>query len=200
MAGVESGYGRGYVSQITGNILSLGAKRGEAELPALVLPSVKNGPVLFDEKEIKQYEARLLDFKKRPKSLKKDYRPKDLAGTNKNLAYFKYHQKQRYLAQKQNLKEFMQAWISTQNSFKPFQEARAYLEKQKKVYGKEAIFQKEVNTHFIALIGGRKNSFNYRKTWPKKVAKVMQKTGLVELCHEMHFQRENFKKAWIKKF
>jgi flagellum-specific peptidoglycan hydrolase FlgJ len=42
MAGLESGYGSGYVAQITGNILSLGAFKGDAELPPLYLPYSKS--------------------------------------------------------------------------------------------------------------------------------------------------------------
>ena len=38
IAGLESGYGSGYVAQITGNILSLGAFKGDKELPRLYLP------------------------------------------------------------------------------------------------------------------------------------------------------------------
>ena len=38
ISGLESGYGRGYVSRITGNVMSLGAFRSDHELPPLFLP------------------------------------------------------------------------------------------------------------------------------------------------------------------
>jgi len=56
IAGLESGYGSGYVSQITGNILSLGANKNDIQLPALTIPYCKtdqNKKALFDPKEQK---------------------------------------------------------------------------------------------------------------------------------------------------
>ena len=35
ITGLESGWDSGYIGQITGNILSLGTRRGDTELPAL---------------------------------------------------------------------------------------------------------------------------------------------------------------------
>jgi len=66
IAGVESGYGRGYVAHITGNILSLGAKRNEPELPALYLPNLKKdkSKILYGNK-IKKYAKNTLEWKKR---------------------------------------------------------------------------------------------------------------------------------------
>ena len=53
VAGLESGYGSGYVAQITGNILSLDADKGDKELPPLYLPTCgDNETVLFDSTEI----------------------------------------------------------------------------------------------------------------------------------------------------
>ena len=52
IAGLESGYGRGYVCQITGNIMSLGAFKSDPELPALTLPYSKSQQkILFDKKK-----------------------------------------------------------------------------------------------------------------------------------------------------
>ena len=54
IAGLESGYGSGYVSQITGNILSLGAFSSDKELPPLYLPySSELKKVVFDPAVIK---------------------------------------------------------------------------------------------------------------------------------------------------
>lgn len=55
IAGLESGYGSGYESKITGNILSLGAFRDDKELPSLYLPySSKLKKVVLDPVVIKQ--------------------------------------------------------------------------------------------------------------------------------------------------
>ena len=51
IAGLESGYGQGYVAQITGNILSLVIYKSDPELPALYLPYSKSKKkILFDSK------------------------------------------------------------------------------------------------------------------------------------------------------
>ena len=124
IAGVESGYGRGYVSRITGNILSLGAKKNEPELPALTLAVTKDNQILYSEDDILKYKKSDLQYKKRPKSLKKDYRPKPFAGTDKNLDYFDKHPDAKKIAIKENIKDFVKYWISKNNSFKPFRDAR----------------------------------------------------------------------------
>jgi hypothetical protein len=56
-----------------------------------------------------------------------------------------------------------------------------------------------VNKQFIDKIGGIKNSFNYRKSWPKKVKQVMQKAGLVELVNDIENKHMSFDEAWEKK-
>jgi hypothetical protein len=67
IAGLESGYGSGYVSQITGNILSLGAFSDDKELPPLYLPySTSLKKVLFDPNLIEQQSEDDLNWKKRP--------------------------------------------------------------------------------------------------------------------------------------
>ena len=73
IAGVESGYGRGYVANITGNILSLGAKSNEPELPALYLPNLKSdvSKVVYGD-NINKYTEDQLEWKNRPESLKQD--------------------------------------------------------------------------------------------------------------------------------
>ena len=94
IASVESGYGSGYVAQITGNILSLGANKNDTSLPPLYLPySKKDKKILFDSKEIQKHKKEELIWKRRAKSYKKDYRPKNLRGKEKNFEYFKYIKK-----------------------------------------------------------------------------------------------------------
>lgn len=197
IASVESGYGRGYVARITGNILSLGAGRGEKELPALYLPTVKkSGEVLYDPARIKKYTKEELSWKKRPKSLKKDYRPSNVAGTKEELAYFDYHESLHVKAQLANIEDFATKWISLKKPFKPFQEARTLVDEAVSNKGKEILFDAKLNEAFINTIGGRPNSFNYRKTWPKKVNIIMQKADLVRLTKNMYESKSSLDDVW----
>jgi hypothetical protein len=180
IAGVESGYGRGYVSRITGNILSLGAAKSETALPSLTLPVLKNGRVLYNQKEISKYSKEQLVYKKRPKSLKKDYRPKPIYGTNKNLDYFDNNPLERRKAIKQNIKDFVTKWISKNHTYSPFKNSRTYLDKNK-----DKLFTKEVSQNFISIIGGVPNGFNYRKSWVKKVNIILRKAHLIELANKL---------------
>ncbi|QKF81922.1 glucosaminidase domain-containing protein [Halarcobacter ebronensis] len=196
MASVESGYGRGYVAKITGNILSLGAGKSEKELPSLYLPNLKKPyKVLYNEKEIKKYKKSQLVWKQRPKSLKKDYRPNNLAGTTKNLDYFDYHKQERIKANLKNIEEFCSKWINLKSNYKVFRDARKLLNERVKMYGKGVLFTKELNTEFINSIGGKPNSYNYREAWPKKIVKVMEKTGLIRLSEDIYLKRD-FEKVW----
>jgi len=194
IAGVESGYGRGYISKITGNILSLGANKNDAMLPPVTLPSYK-GEVLILESDIKKYSTEA-KWKKRPPSLKKDYRPHIYAGSTDNLDYFLLHPNKKKEANIQCIEEFAQNWINEKSNFSPFREARKKMDYIVKTSGKDILLDKKTSIDFIKTIGGRKNSFNYRKTWPIKVIKVMNKTGLIELSKSMHIDRKNFKDAW----
>ena len=196
IAGVESGYGRGYVASITGNILSLGANKNDKQLPSLYLPNTKNPyKVIYNTKEIKSFKKDELFWKQRPKSLKKDYRPKAFAGTTSNLDYFDYNPEEKRKANLRNIEEFSTLWINRNYKFKPFKNARIFLDEQVKKYGKQVLFNKKLNKEFINHIGGKKNSFNYRKTWPKKVIKVLEKTGLVELTKDI-YEKKTFDESW----
>ena len=197
IAGLESGYGSGYVAQITGNILSLGAGKQEKELPALNLPyckSDKNKITLFDSKE--QQKCSELIWKKRPKSLKKDYRPSFIAGTTKNLEYFKYNKQAYKEAKLKNIEDFLKKWINAEHKYKPFKEAKIWLEKQVKTNGVKILFDLNTNLAFINKIGGKKNSFNYRKSWIKKVEYILKNTGLTNLSKDIYYNKSNFEKAW----
>jgi len=199
MAGLESGYGRGYVAQITGNILSLGAGKSDKELPRLLLPYSKSKQkILFDPKEIQKLSKDNLSYKLRSRSYKKDYRPDGIAGRQKELAYFKYHKKERLKAYKNSFEDFAKRWISKDSRYKAFREARDYLEKEVKAHGEKILFNMNTNKEFIRLVGGRPNSFNYRKSWPKKVIMVMKKAGLVSLTQDI-YNKKNFDDVWSTK-
>ncbi len=200
IAGLESGYGRGYVAQITGNILSLGAGKSDKELPRLLLPySKSNKKILFDPKDIQKLPKDDLNYKLRSRSYKKDYRPENIAGTKKELAYFKYHQKERLKAYKRSFEDFAKRWITKESRYKAFREARTYLDREVKAHGDKILFNMNINKAFVRLIGGRPNSFNYRKSWSKKVIMVMKKTGLVPLMQDIHYNKKNFEDAWSTK-
>jgi len=196
LAGVESGYGRGYVARISGNILSLGTNKGEKELPPLYLPNIKKPyKIIYNPKEIAKYKKSELRYKKRAKSRKKDYRPAPYAGTSNNLAYFDNHPKERLKANLACIEDFCRVWISSKNRFKVFRKARKDLDEVVKLKGKDALFSEKTSRDFIKDIGGKKNSFNYRKTWPKKVIQVMDNVGLVELIQDIRAGK-SFDEAW----
>jgi len=197
IAGLESGYGSGYVSQITGNIMSLGAYKSDIALPALYLPySTKKKMILYDEKEIKKHPKEDLHYKLRAKSLKRDYRPLPYTGTHKNLNYFKYHPQEKALAHYQCLQDFATRWIRVDAKIKTFAKAKRWLNEQVKAKGEEVLYLEKTNIAFIHAIGGIPHSFNYRTTWPKKVISIMNKTGLVKLCQEVALEHKSFEEAW----
>ena len=200
IAGLESGYGSGYVSQITGNILSLGAFKSDKELPSLYLPYSKSSKkVLFDPKEIKKYQINDLIWKQRDKSLKRDYRPFPYAGTTKKLELLLYDNVLRKKATRACFNDFATRWITKDSNIKAFREAKIWLSSIVKKEGKAVLFTKKINIEFIYKIGGHPSSFNYRKTWPKKVKLIMMKVGLVKLTNDMHFKSMNFNTAWSNK-
>jgi len=194
IAGVESGYGRGYIAKITGNILSLGANKDDYMLPPVTLPSYK-GEVLILESDIKKY-SETSKWKKRPPSLKKDYRPNTYAGSTENLDYFLLNPNKKREANFKCIEDFTKKWINEKSRFAPFREARQKMNTIVKKGGKSTLLNEQVSIDFIKTIGGRKNSFNYRKTWPKKVIKVMNKTGLIELAKSIYIERKDFNDVW----
>lgn len=200
IAGLESGYGSGYVSLITGNILSLGANKNDTQLPVLTIPycyNDKRRKALFDP--IEQKKCNNLIWKKRPKSLKKDYRPAAIAGTTKELAFFKYKPLEFHKAKLQSIEDFLTIWINENHKYKPFKETKIWLNNKIKQEGIQTLFSLETNMQFASKIGGRKNSFNYRETWPKKVKYILQKTGLNQLCNAIYFDHLSFEDAWNKR-
>ena len=200
IAGLESGYGRGYVAQITGNILSLGAFKSDVELPALTLPYCKSKhKILFDPKEIHKYTHNDLVYKKRHKSLKKDYRPLPYTGSIDNLALLKYNKRLRQKAYKSCFNDFASKWISTNSNIKAFKNAKLWLENIVRINNPKILLTMNTNYGFIDRIGGIKNSFNYRKSWPKKVKIIINKVGLISLVDDIQNKHISFDKAWEHK-
>jgi hypothetical protein len=199
IAGLESGYGSGYISQITGNILSLGAYKSDAELPSLYLPYLKSKKIpLFDPIEIAKHKKNDLLYKQRPKSYKRDYRPAPFAGTIENLELLKYNTKLKEKAYGLCINDFTSRWINENSKIKVFKNTRLWLNKKIFSKGTGILLTKKLNKEFIYKIGGVPNSFNYRKTWPKKVNLIMQKVGLVELVYDIEINKKSFNEAWSK--
>jgi hypothetical protein len=197
IAGLESGYDRGYVSQITGNILCLAGGKGETNLPPLYLPFQRSTEkILYDSLVYKNIDNSDLSWKKRPPSYKKDYRPLAIRGTTKELNYFKYHEQEKTEAQLKNIEDFVKHWISSSNKIAVFAEARRYLDKEVEEKGIECLFDVTVNHQFINLIGGRKKSFNIRENWPPKVKNIMQHIGLVDLTRDIYLNKKSFSECW----
>jgi len=197
IAGLESGYGSGYVCQITGNILSLGAFKSDFELPSLYLPYSKiKKRVLFDPEEIEKCNKNDLVYKQRPKSLKRDYRPSKYAGTTKNLELLIYDEKLKEKACRECLNDFATRWIVDSSNIKVFKNTRVWLDNEVKSKGIDILLAKETNKEFIGKIGGVPHSFNYRQSWPKKAKLIMEKVGLVKLVNDIYINKKSFNNAW----
>lgn len=196
IAGLESGWNKGYIGRISGNILSLGTRKGDIELPALYLPTlIKKNTVVFDSLQIASYKASELNWKMRPESLKKDYRPKPWAGTTNNLAYFKYHPTEKSKAHIANITDFVTVFIGRKSRLKAYRQSRKTMDSLVVVHGKEILLNESTAIQFVHGIGGKVNSYNFRKTWPVKVITILKNAGLVELTTRLH-KGETFEKIW----
>ncbi len=197
MTGLESGWNQGYIGKITGNILSLGTRKGDYELPALRLPTLKlNGEILYDSLEIIKYSKDELNWKKRPNSLKKDYRPLPYAGSKYNLAYFKHNPVKEAQAHIQNITDFVTLFISRNSKIPIYRNVRKLMDEMVAENGKEILLESSTANLFINEIGGKPYSFNYRETWPKKVKKIIKNAGLADLTKELYKNKKDFKSIW----
>lgn len=197
IAGLESGWNQGYIGRITGNILSLGTRKGDRELPALRLPRLRSDKrILFDSLEILKYRPDEVVWEDRPPSLKKDYRPAPYAGTKYNLAYFKYHPDEKAQANIANLTDFVTVFISRTSRIPVYRNARKTMDELVEVHGKEILLKEETAIQFVKSIGGKPYSFNFRETWPIKVKTIIQKAGLGPLTTELYDNNVRFEDAW----
>jgi hypothetical protein len=196
ITGLESGWDSGYIGQITGNILSLGLRKGDIELPALRLPRlIKTNKILFDSLEIIKYTANELKWENRPESLKKDYRPKHIAGTKFQLGYFKHNPKAKAKAQLANIKDFVTVFIGRKSRLKAYRTARKKMDDLVAKYGKEILLKEQIAIDFVNEIGGKPNSYNFRETWPKKVIYIIKRAGLSQLTTSLH-KEISFEDSW----
>lgn len=197
MAGLESGWNQGYVGKITGNILSLGSRRGDYELPALRLPTLNlNGEILYDSLEIIKYSNDELDWIDRPSSLKKDYRPLPYAGSKYNLAYFKYDTEKEAQAHIQNITDFVTLFISRDSKIPIYRNTRKLMDEMVAESGNEILLDSTTANLFINEIGGKPYSFNFRESWPIKVKSIIKNAGLAELTKELYKSETDFDSLW----
>lgn len=200
IAGLESGFGSGYVARITGNILSLGAKKGEIALPPITVPMrISDGTVFLDSSFIQKVPREDIVYKRGAPSLKKDYRPDYLAGKGDSLDYFKRHRDKYKQAKLKNIEDFCKFWIVDSSSSEVFKKARFWADSIVVKKGKEFLLTREASMEFIDLIGGRPHSFNYRETWPKKVKSIIKSVGLAHLSKEIYLSGSTFESAWRKR-
>lgn len=194
---LESGWGRGYIGQITGNFLSLNAIRSEDELPALRMPkNKKTGKYIISSKELASLDKSEVVWQNRPSSLKKDYRPKGIAGTKENLDYFLKYPKELTAANLRNVDDFVRRFISKTSKVKAYREARMLLDKEIAKHGIEVLFTDKLNQQFVNIIGGRPHSFNYRTAWPKRVLSIYRNVGVNQLCKQLYLDKKKFEEAW----
>lgn len=197
IAGLESGWNQGYISKITRNILSLGSRKGDDELPALRLPSLKsNGKILFDSLEIIKYTDDELLWIDRASSLKKDYRPKPLAGSIYNLSYFNSNPEAEFQAHIQNLRDFVTLFISRDSKIPIYRNTRKLMDEMVAKSGKEILLDSSTAMLFINEISGKPYSFNYRKSWPIKINSIIKNAGLDDLTKELYESDTEFINAW----
>ncbi len=194
IAGYESGYGTGYVSEISGNILSLNATSSEPELPALYLArNSKTNKILFDKRDIRKQQN--IIWEQRPKSLKKDYRPAGIAGTRSNLTYFRNNAKARKKANLRCVRDFLTKRLSLNSSISAYRNTKQYLNSMVNQHGKSILFDYNLNISFLNKVGGRRGSYNSNPKWPGKVISLMERAGLIKLTKELE-DNKSFNVAW----
>jgi len=131
----------------------------------------------------------------RPESLKKDYRPKPWAGTPYNLAYFKHNPKAKGEAHVANIQDFVTVFIARKSKIKAYRKTRKKMDSLVSKHGKSILLKEQTSIEFIHGIGGKINSYNFRKTWPKKVIYIIKNAGLIDLTKQLH-NGVSFEESW----
>jgi len=200
IAALESGYGTGYIANVSGNILSLNAKRTEPMLPPLTLAITKNNKIILNGEKIKSMLAAGYPFKvlKRPPSYKKDYRPAQIASKKTHLDYFLHNPNQKYLAWEQNVNDLMFSRLDSNSSIIAYKETSMFCDnlfKKKSIYH---LLSNKAATSFLTLVGGRPISYNIRTSWRDKAISLLSKLNL-ELFLEIYLN--NYKEYYnLKKW
>jgi hypothetical protein len=64
------------------------------------------------------------------------------------------------------------------------------------IHGKEILLEDATAAKFTHEIDGILNSFNFRKTWPKKVVNIIEKAGLSKLTRHIYSNHTKFRDVW----
>jgi hypothetical protein len=178
IACLESGYGSGYIANISGNILSLNAKPEETVLPPLTVFVYKN-QIIFNKEKLKEVLSvgKPLEIRLRPASLKKDYRMEGLAGSSTHLDYFVQHPQQKYLAWEKNIQDFLYDRIHPQGKNEAYIETYHFCQKIKNSKSLDKLLSDSSAIEFLYLIGGKPFSFNSRQEWRTKTEKMISSFG-----------------------
>ena len=195
IAALESGYGTGYIANVSGNILSLNARKTEPMLPPLTLAITKNDKIIINGEKIKSMLAAGYPFKviKRPPSYKKDYRPDHIAGKKTHLDYFLHHPNKKYQAWEQNVNDLMFSRVVSDSSIVAYKETSKFCDR---LYARKSlrhIFSNKSATKFLTLVGGRPISYNIRTSWRDKSISLLSKLNL-ELFLEIYIK--NYKEYY----
>ena len=194
---LESGWGQGYIGKITGNFLSLNAFGNDAELPALDMPKdITTHTIILSKRKLAKIPKADIIWENRPSSLKKDYRPDSISGTATHLDFLINHPDEMTKANLKNVEDFVTRFISHTSSIKAYNQARTLLDNQVAAHGIDILFDPKLNEKFIHTIGGRPNSFNFRKTWPIKVMSIFRNTGINKLTKDLYINKKTFNEAW----
>ncbi len=194
---LESGWGNGYIGKITGNFMSLNTRLNDTQLPALTMPkNKKTGAIILSQQKLASTPKTNIVWQKRPSSLKKDYRPEGIAGTTENLDYFLNHPNELTAANIENVRDFATKFIAYTSGIRAYREARKMLDEEIEKNGIEILFDYDLNNRFIYTIGGRPSSFNFRKTWPKKVMSILRNVGAHNLTKDIYVNHKTFNEAW----
>ncbi len=185
IAGHESGFGRGYVAQVSGNILSLGARGSEVVLPSLTVLENSGGKILleFDRTAQQGSIPSGYGWVKKPPSYKKDYRPPGICGTDGDFDYFIENPAERLAAWKKNVRDFAEGRIKEDSPIKAYRRAYQFAQKLKNSHHRNYVLSEQAAMDFIRLVGGYSRSFNSNPEWPDKVISVLKRAHLSEIVN-----------------
>lgn len=189
IAGHESGFGRGYVARVSGNILSLGARGNDIVLPPLtVLESIKGEILLQFDRTIPQDSIPSgYSLVKKPPSCKKDYRPPGICGTDGDFDYFIKNPAGRLAAWRENVRDFTEGRISKDSPVEAYRRAYQFARRLKNSHGRNYVFSKPAAIEFIKLVGGYPGSFNSNPEWPDKVILLLRRAHLSEIAKDYYY-------------
>ena len=191
IAGHESGFGRGYVARVSGNILSLGARGSDVVLPPLTVLENGRGEILleFDRTTRQQSIPSGYRWVKKPPSYKKDYRPPGICGTDGGFDYFIKNPAERLAAWRKNVRDFAEGRINEDSPVEAYRRAYQFARKMKNSHSRSYVFSERRAMEFIRLVGGHPQSFNSNPEWPDRVISLLRRAHLSEIAEDYYHGR-----------